>query len=88
MYSQQCLLLHAVQGAPTTKGCGLVTMGSNDEAAAAIEALDNQHVWEGMEAPMVSQVYLMLPHNAVLGYVHAQTGWVSLAPEPLYIWVL
>lgn len=28
-------------------------MGSNDEAAAAIEALDNKHVWEGMEAPMV-----------------------------------
>lgn len=41
------------QGAPTTKGCGLVTMGSNDEAAAAIETLDNKHVWEGMEAPMV-----------------------------------
>lgn len=41
------------QGAPTTKGCGLVTMGSNDEAAAAIEALDNRHVWDGMEAPMV-----------------------------------
>lgn len=41
------------QGAPTTKGCGLVTMGSNDEAAAAIEALDNKHVWDGMEAPMV-----------------------------------
>lgn len=43
-----------VQGAPTTKGCGLVTMGSNDEAATAIDALDNKHVWEGMEAPMVS----------------------------------
>lgn len=28
-------------------------MGSNDEAAAAIEALDNKHVWQGMEAPMV-----------------------------------
>jgi hypothetical protein len=42
-----------LQGAPTTKGCGLVTMGSNDEAAAAIDALDNRHVWEGMEAPMV-----------------------------------
>lgn len=41
------------QGAPTTKGCGLVTMGSNDEAAAAIEALDAKHVWEGMEVPMV-----------------------------------
>ena len=42
-----------LQGAPTTKGCGLVTMGSNDEAAAAIDALDNKHIWEGMEAPMV-----------------------------------
>jgi len=28
-------------------------MGSNDEAAAAIDALDNRHTWEGMEAPMV-----------------------------------
>lgn len=28
-------------------------MGSNDEAAAAIEALDNRHVWDGMEARMV-----------------------------------
>lgn len=46
-------LFRAFQGAPTTKGCGLVTMGSNDEAAAAIEALDNRHVWDGMEAPMV-----------------------------------
>lgn len=46
-------LLTTPQGAPTTKGCGLVTMGSNDEAAAAIEALDNRHVWDGMEAPMV-----------------------------------
>lgn len=46
-------LLLMPQGAPTTKGCGLVTMGSNDEAAAAIEALDSRHIWEGMEAPMV-----------------------------------
>lgn len=49
--STVCLLLW--QGAPTAKGCGLVTMGSNDEAAAAIDALDNKHTWEGMEAPMV-----------------------------------
>eukprot|EP00879_Flechtneria_rotunda_P003486 GHRR01003715.1.p1 GENE.GHRR01003715.1~~GHRR01003715.1.p1 ORF type:complete len:499 (+),score=190.43 GHRR01003715.1:1683-3179(+) len=41
------------QGAPTTKGCGLVTMGSNEEAAAAIQELDSKHVWDGMDAPMV-----------------------------------
>ncbi|WIA44418.1 hypothetical protein OEZ86_007184 [Tetradesmus obliquus] len=46
-------LFRAFQGAPTTKGCGLVTMGSNDEAAAAIDALDSKHIWDGMEAPMV-----------------------------------
>eukprot|EP00775_Hariotina_reticulata_P001643 gene1644-1985_t len=46
-------LFRAFQGAPTTKGCGLVTMGGNEEAAAAIDALDNRHIWEGMEAPMV-----------------------------------
>jgi hypothetical protein len=28
-------------------------MGSNDEAASAIDALDAKHVWDGMEAPMV-----------------------------------
>lgn len=28
-------------------------MSANDEAAAAIDALDNKHVWEGMDAPMV-----------------------------------
>jgi hypothetical protein len=47
------VVLHPLQGAPTTKGCGLVTMGSNEEAVAAIDALDNRHVWDGMEAPMV-----------------------------------
>lgn len=46
-------LFRAFQGAPTTKGCGLVTMGSHEEAAAAIEALDNKHVWPGMDSPMV-----------------------------------
>ncbi|KIZ04483.1 CUG-BP- and ETR-3-like factor 4 [Monoraphidium neglectum] len=46
-------LFRAFQGAPTSKGCGLVTMGSNEEAVAAIEALDSRHTWEGMDAPMV-----------------------------------
>ncbi|KAG2499151.1 hypothetical protein HYH03_002733 [Edaphochlamys debaryana] len=46
-------LFRAFQGAPTTKGCGLVTMGSHNEAVAAIAALDSQFVWEGMETPMV-----------------------------------
>ena len=42
-----------MQGAPTTKGCGLVAMASNEEAAAAIAALDGQHTWDGMDSPMV-----------------------------------
>jgi len=46
-------LFRAFQGASTTKGCGLVTMGTNDEAVAAIEALDQKFTWEGMDAPMV-----------------------------------
>ncbi|GIL43414.1 hypothetical protein Vafri_1188 [Volvox africanus] len=46
-------LFRAFQGAPTTKGCGLVTMGSHNEAVAAIAALDSQYVWDGMETPMV-----------------------------------
>ncbi|GLC35971.1 hypothetical protein PLESTB_000524800 [Pleodorina starrii] len=46
-------LFRAFQGAPTTKGCGLVTMGSHTEAVAAIASLDSQYVWDGMETPMV-----------------------------------
>ncbi|KXZ56420.1 hypothetical protein GPECTOR_1g374 [Gonium pectorale] len=46
-------LFRAFQGAPTTKGCGLVTMDSHGEAMAAIGALDSRYVWEGMETPMV-----------------------------------
>mmetsp|Transcript_31833 Transcript_31833/g.70722 ORF Transcript_31833/g.70722 Transcript_31833/m.70722 type:complete len:496 (-) Transcript_31833:2249-3736(-) len=46
-------LFRAFQGAPTTKGCGLVTMGTHQEAVAAIDALDNKYIWDGMESPMV-----------------------------------
>lgn len=46
-------LFRAFQGAPTTKGCGLATMGSHDEAQAAITALDSKYVWDGMDSPMV-----------------------------------
>ncbi|KAJ9515120.1 hypothetical protein QJQ45_028921 [Haematococcus lacustris] len=46
-------LFRAFQGAPTTKGCGLITMGTHEEALAAIEALDSKYCWEGMEGPMV-----------------------------------
>lgn len=35
------------------QGCGLVTMGSHEEAVAAIDALDSKHMWEGMESAMV-----------------------------------
>jgi len=46
-------LFRAFQGAPTTKGCGLVTMGMHEEAVNAIDHLDSKFVWEGMESPMV-----------------------------------
>lgn len=41
------------QDAPTTKGCGLVTMGSAEEAAGVIEALNGQYTWDGFDSPMV-----------------------------------
>lgn len=46
-------LFRPFQGAPTTKGCGLVTMGSHGEAAAAISGLDGRYSWGGMDSPMV-----------------------------------
>ncbi|GFR49895.1 hypothetical protein Agub_g12000 [Astrephomene gubernaculifera] len=46
-------LFRAFQGAPTTKGCGLVTMSVHSEAVAAINALDGKFTWEGMDCPMV-----------------------------------
>ncbi len=33
-----------------------MTMGSNDEAQAAIDGLDQRHTWEGMDAPMVGDL--------------------------------
>jgi hypothetical protein len=41
------------QGAPTSRGCGLATMLTAAEAAAAIEGLHECHVWPGMSQPMV-----------------------------------
>lgn len=35
------------------QGCGLVTMGSHEEAVAAIQGLDNKYTWEGMDSTMV-----------------------------------
>ena len=46
-------LFRAFQGAPTSKGCGLITMGTNEEAAAAIAALDCKYTWRSMDVPMV-----------------------------------
>ncbi|GBF89388.1 hypothetical protein Rsub_01960 [Raphidocelis subcapitata] len=46
-------LFRAFQAASSTKGCGLVVMGSADEATAAIWGLHESHVWEGMSQPMV-----------------------------------
>lgn len=46
-------VFRAFQGAPTTKGCGLVTMAEHEDALSAIETLDSKYVWRGMDAPMV-----------------------------------
>lgn len=35
------------------QGCGLVTMGSHEEAVAAIQGLDSKYTWEGMDSTMV-----------------------------------
>lgn len=43
-------LLHAT---PSLQGCGLVTLGTHEEAVNAIDQLDSKFVWEGMESPMV-----------------------------------
>jgi hypothetical protein len=37
----------------TCQGCGLLKMGSQNEASAAIDGLDDQHTWPGMTNPMV-----------------------------------
>jgi len=39
--------------ASITKGCGLVTMSTHEEACCAIVALDGRYVWEGMDTAMV-----------------------------------
>ncbi len=41
------VLLRAAQG------CGLITMGTHEEALAVIEGLDGRYTWEGMDSPMV-----------------------------------
>lgn len=46
-------LFRAFQGAPTTKGCGLVTMGTHEEATTAIDVLDSKYTWPGMDSTMV-----------------------------------
>ena len=47
--------LHAMQGSPSSKGCGLVVMRSYADAAAAIAGLDS-YKWEGMHSAMVVKV--------------------------------
>jgi len=46
-------LFRAWATARSSKGCGLVTLGSVDAAAAAREALNGRHVWPGADGPMV-----------------------------------
>ncbi|KIZ01045.1 RNA-binding protein [Monoraphidium neglectum] len=46
-------LFRAWATARSSKGCGLITMATPAGAAAAREALNGKHVWEGADAPMV-----------------------------------
>eukprot|EP00878_Enallax_costatus_P011299 GHUV01011796.1.p1 GENE.GHUV01011796.1~~GHUV01011796.1.p1 ORF type:complete len:536 (+),score=161.13 GHUV01011796.1:273-1880(+) len=41
------------QSAKTSKGCGFVRFSERSAAAAALEALNNKHMFENSEAPMV-----------------------------------
>jgi hypothetical protein len=47
------LLLLPLQGAPSSKGCGLVAFATQQAAAAAIDILCNKYIWAGMRSPMV-----------------------------------
>jgi hypothetical protein len=42
-----------VQGAPSSKGCGLVAFTTRQAAAAAIDILCNKYIWAGMRSAMV-----------------------------------
>lgn len=65
----------ASQGAPTSKGCGLVIMRSYGDAAAVIAGLEH-YKWEGMHSAMV--VKLMAPQrqrqDQALGLETAASG--------------
>jgi hypothetical protein len=47
------LLCLSLQGAPSSKGCGLVAFATRHAAAAAIDVLCNKYIWAGMRSPMV-----------------------------------
>ncbi len=49
---ERCAGVRCLRGA-CAQGCGLVTMGTHEEARAAIEGLDSRFCWEGMDSPMV-----------------------------------
>jgi CUG-BP- and ETR3-like factor len=58
----QSLLVFPLQGAPSSKGCGLVAFTSRDSAAAAaIEVLCNKYIWPGMRSPMVVKLIASHP---------------------------
>lgn len=45
-------LFRAWATARSSKGCGLITMATQEGARAARDALNGKHVWEGADAPM------------------------------------
>jgi hypothetical protein len=47
------MLMLSLQGAPSSKGCGLVAFATRQAAAAAIDILCNKYIWAGMRSPMV-----------------------------------
>lgn len=50
---EEVTLFRTNLNASASKGCGLVMMGSREAAKAALEALDGQYSWEGMQDAMV-----------------------------------
>eukprot|EP00775_Hariotina_reticulata_P011883 gene11883-12027_t len=85
-------LFRAFQGAPITKGCGLVTMGNIQEAAAAIEALDSKYVWHGVDVPMVvkwmdAQLQKRRRDEHLAAMRHGLVPSMSMSESPLAGWL-
>lgn len=71
------------------KGCGMVSMSTHDEAAAALAGLDNKHRWDTMDSPMVAKwvdrELQKRRKEGTIGYPgspHAHDPTYGVPPEP------